>query len=83
MFHVYKLYNTKHENRAVIKVLASKGSKKQAINEVIKMHSQVLRGHNKPSNWIVEKVITEGETPYIDNPNQRPKAKSKKLMKSK
>lgn len=80
MHHVFKLYNTKSENRVTITIEASKDSKIHAINEAIRLHSKVLRGSNKPSNWIVEKQTTTTEE--IKNPtSKQPKAKSKQFKR--
>lgn len=84
--HVFKLYNTKTENRTVITVDEHKDSKKAAIEIAIKQHAKVLRSSNKPSNWKVEhfQIVADTKQSNLHNvQSKQPKAKSKLLMKSK
>lgn len=80
MYHVYKMYNTKTENRAVVKVEASANSRSMAIAEVIKRHAKIVRGGwNKPKNWIIEKQILDENAVLQVPETTRPKAKSKQF----
>ena len=81
--HVYKLYNTKSENRMTVTVEGTKDSKEQAIKIATAKHKKVMRECNKPSNWKVEKMQVTDKAVYSINPKaKQPKAKSKQLMKS-
>ena len=79
---VFKLYNTKTENRISVEIEEGSHSKKAAIDVAIKQHEKVLRGHNKPSNWKVEKVLKSGQATLLKPKSKQPKAKSKMLMRS-
>lgn len=81
--HVYKLYNTKSENRMTVTVEGTKDSKAQAIKLAIAKHKKVMKECNKPSNWKVEKMQVSNKVAYSINPkSKQPKAKSKQLMRS-
>lgn len=79
---VFKLYNTKTENRISIEVVESPNAKKQAIEIAIKQHAKVVPCHNRPSNWKVEKVLKINKPSVLKPKAAQPKAKSKMLMRS-
>lgn len=80
MYHVFKMYNTKTENRAIVKVKASTDSRSKAIDEVIKRHAKIARGSwNTPKNWIIEKQIIDENAALQVPETTQPKAKSKQF----
>jgi hypothetical protein len=81
--HVFKLYNTKTENRTVVTVDESRDSQKAAIEIAIKQHAKVIKTNNKPSNWKVEHFQIVENQKQGNLQAKQPKAKSKLLMKSK